>query len=85
MSTDASGPSDVMRAFGSCLRDARERSAITPRELADRCGLPEAQIEATESGHADVRVSLLETLAVALEVTPAAIVADLPRYLPLPA
>lgn len=50
-----------VKAFAA-LRQARRRSGLTQRALADRTGVPLSTIKRIEAGGADPRVSLLDLL-----------------------
>ena len=50
------------------LKAARERKAISQRELSARTGIPQANISRLEQGHVDIRLSSLVSLARALDL-----------------
>jgi transcriptional regulator with XRE-family HTH domain len=52
----------------SAFKAARERKAISQRELSARAGVPQAQISRFESGAVDIRLSSLVSLARALDL-----------------
>lgn len=54
--------------IASAFKAARERKAISQRELSTRSGVPQAQISRFESGAVDLRLSSLVSLARALEL-----------------
>jgi transcriptional regulator with XRE-family HTH domain len=62
---------------GDSLRRARQRRALTMRELADAAGVGLQTIWRLENGATpDVRMSTLRKLALALGVEPAELLAD---------
>lgn len=52
----------------AALREAREKKAISQRELSARSGVPQAQISRLESGAVDIRLSSLVALSRALDL-----------------
>jgi predicted transcriptional regulator len=54
--------------IASAFKAARERKAISQRELSARAGVPQAQISRFESGAVDIRLSSLVSLARALDL-----------------
>ena len=61
----------------SLLADARQRLGVTQNELASRLGKPQSFISKYESGDRRLTVAELIRIAAALDLDPAAIVADL--------
>ena len=57
-----------MSMAGRMLRDARHRSKLTQRQLADKAGIPQETIARIERGRADPRVNTLDRLLAACEV-----------------
>jgi transcriptional regulator with XRE-family HTH domain len=60
----------VGRDFGRNLRRARERLELTQEEVADRSGVHATEVSRMEAGKRDPRISTLERLADAVEVSP---------------
>jgi transcriptional regulator with XRE-family HTH domain len=60
----------VPGAFGRNLRRAREQAGLTQEEVAERSGVHSTEISRMERGMRDPRVSTLERLAKALEISP---------------
>lgn len=58
----------AMDPIVSTFKAARERKAISQRELSARSGVPQAQISRFESGAVDLRLSSLVSLARALDL-----------------
>jgi transcriptional regulator with XRE-family HTH domain len=56
--------------FGRNLRRIRERHDLTQEEVAHRSGVHATEVSRIETGKRDPRVSTLERLAKALEVSP---------------
>ncbi len=56
------------RAIGSALRDLRETSALTARQLADESGVSAAMISRIESGQVSPSISTMTSLSGALDV-----------------
>lgn len=56
--------------LGRNLRRARERRDMTQEEVADRSGVHATEVSRIEAGKRDPRVSTLERLAEAVEVSP---------------
>ncbi len=56
------------RAIGSALRDLRETSALTARQLADESGISAAMISRIESGQVSPSISTMTSLTGALDV-----------------
>ncbi len=52
----------------AALKAAREKKAISQRELSAKAGVPQAQISRLESGAVDIRLSSLVALARALDL-----------------
>jgi len=57
-----------MSMAGRMLSDARHRSKLTQRQLADKAGIPQETIARIERGRADPRVNTLDRLLAACEV-----------------
>jgi predicted nucleotidyltransferase/DNA-binding XRE family transcriptional regulator len=68
---------------GQLLREARERAALTQRELAEACGITQSVVSAYESGHREPTLPMLRRLVagtglrVELDLSPAH---QLPRH-----
>lgn len=60
-----------MGALGENLRRARQRLGITQEEVGHRSGVHPTEVSRIEAGKRDPRVSTLERLAKAVEVSPA--------------
>lgn len=60
----------AMAAFGTNLREARERLGLTQEQVAERSGVHATEVSRMEAGKRDPQVSTLERLAKAVEVTP---------------
>ena len=56
--------------LGESLRRARERLGITQEEVSYRSGVHATEVSRIEAGKRDPRVSTLERLAQAVEVSP---------------
>lgn len=56
------------RAIGSALRDLRETSALTARQLADESGVSAAMISRIENGQVSPSISTMTSLSGALDV-----------------
>lgn len=59
-----------MAAFGTNLREARERLGLTQEQIAERSGVHATEVSRIEGGKRDPKVSTLERLAKAVEVKP---------------
>jgi len=60
----------VPGALGRNLRRAREQAGLTQEEVAERSGVHSTEVSRIERGKRDPRVSTLERLAKAVEVSP---------------
>jgi transcriptional regulator with XRE-family HTH domain len=67
-----------MAAFGTNLREARERLGLTQEQVAERSGVHATEVSRMEAGKRDPQVSTLERLAKAVEVTPGQLLDGLP-------
>lgn len=67
-----------MGALGANMREARERLGLTQEEVANRSGVHATEVSRMEAGKRDPRVSTLERLAKAVEVTPGQLLDGLP-------
>jgi len=56
--------------LGENLRRARERLSLTQEEVGHRSGVHPTEVSRIEAGKRDPRVSTLERLAEAVEVSP---------------
>ncbi|MCD8029291.1 MAG: XRE family transcriptional regulator [Bacteroides sp.] len=54
---------EPIRQIAGRLRGLREALELTPAEIAQQCGIPEADYLQAESGTADISVSLLQKIA----------------------
>jgi len=61
-------PESNDRAIGSALRDIRETSALTARQLADESGVSAAMISRIENGQVSPSISTMTSLSGALDV-----------------
>jgi transcriptional regulator with XRE-family HTH domain len=68
----------LMRAFGEKLRELRVARGLSPRELAGRCRISPSTISKTELGRGEPRLSLILILCDGLDVSPDALMGDLP-------
>ncbi|HSS04481.1 MAG TPA: helix-turn-helix transcriptional regulator [Solirubrobacterales bacterium] len=59
-----------MAAFGTNLREARERLGLTQEQVAQRSGVHSTEVSRIEAGKRDPKISTLERLAKAVEVKP---------------
>jgi len=59
-----------MAAFGTNLRQARERLGLTQEQVAQRSGVHSTEVSRIEGGKRDPKVSTVERLAKAVEVKP---------------
>jgi transcriptional regulator with XRE-family HTH domain len=60
----------VPGALGRNLRRAREQAGLTQEQVAERSGVHSTEVSRIERGKRDPRVSTLERLAKAVEVSP---------------
>jgi len=60
----------VPGALGKNLRRARQQAGLTQEEVAERSGVHSTEVSRIERGKRDPRVSTLERLAKAVEVSP---------------
>ncbi|HXS47690.1 MAG TPA: helix-turn-helix transcriptional regulator, partial [Solirubrobacterales bacterium] len=56
--------------LGRNLRSARERRDLTQEQVAERSGVHATEVSRIEAGKRDPKVSTLERLAAAVEVSP---------------
>lgn len=56
--------------LGRKLRRARELAGLTQEEVAERSGVHATEVSRIEAGKRDPRISTMERLAEALEVSP---------------
>jgi transcriptional regulator with XRE-family HTH domain len=56
--------------FGRNLRRARERAGLTQEEVAERSGVHATEVSRMEANKRDPRISTLQRLAKAVEVSP---------------
>jgi transcriptional regulator with XRE-family HTH domain len=56
--------------FGFNLRDARLRLELTQEQVAERSGVHATEVSRIEAGKRDPKISTLERLAAAVEVSP---------------
>jgi transcriptional regulator with XRE-family HTH domain len=59
-----------MGAFGTNLREAREKLGLTQEQVAQRSGVHSTEVSRIEGGKRDPKISTLERLAKAVEVKP---------------
>jgi len=60
----------VAANLGRNLRSARERRDLTQEQVAERSGVHATEVSRIEAGKRDPKVSTLERLAAAVEVSP---------------
>ena len=65
-----------LRELGGRIRRRRERQNLTQAQLGDRCGLHRTFVGSVERGERNVSVLNLRTIASALRVTLAELLAD---------
>jgi transcriptional regulator with XRE-family HTH domain len=70
-------PSPILAEFGTRVRAARKRLAISQEELADRAGLDRTYVSGVERGLRNVALINLCRLAVALATDPGDLTAGL--------
>lgn len=63
--------SDLLVTIGLNIRDARLARSLTQVQLAALAGISQRYLRDIEHGRANPRLSLIDTLASALETTPA--------------
>jgi transcriptional regulator with XRE-family HTH domain len=63
-------PKPTRRVLARRVRSLRRALGLTQEELAERVGLPQAQISELESARNNIRIDNLHRLAVALGVRP---------------
>jgi transcriptional regulator with XRE-family HTH domain len=56
--------------LGKNLRRARKRAGLTQEEVAERSGVHATEVSRIEAGKRDPRISTMERLAEAVEVSP---------------
>ena len=62
-----------LKQFGRNIRAARERKGLTQRELSDLCGVDNSKICKIEQGKVNMTLLTLIEIAVALNISPAAL------------
>ena len=62
--------------FGETLRRLRQAAGLTQEQLGDRCDMNLSAVSRLERGHRNPRLDTLVRLAHALDVPPAALLAD---------
>ncbi len=71
MAVRASRPDDpAVGDLGTNLLAARKRLGLTQEEVAERSGVHATEVSRIEAGKRDPKVSTLERLAAAVELTP---------------
>jgi transcriptional regulator with XRE-family HTH domain len=60
----------VPGVLGRNLRRARKRAGLTQEEVAERSGVHATEVSRIEAGKRDPRISTMERLAEAVEVSP---------------
>jgi DNA-binding CsgD family transcriptional regulator/DNA-binding XRE family transcriptional regulator len=71
----------LMRAFGKQLQSLRAQADLSPQHLAERCSLPVSVVTRAEKGQTDPRLTLVQTLAMGLQVALSVLV-EPPGYSP---
>lgn len=61
-------PTEATRRIGAKIREARQRSGLTQRDLADRLGCQQPAVARLEAGGVSPNVRTLERIANALEL-----------------
>jgi transcriptional regulator with XRE-family HTH domain len=69
-------PKPTRRVLARRVRSLRRALGLTQEELAERVGLPQAQISELESARNNIRIDNLHRLAVALGVLPHELLED---------
>ena len=67
---------DIREVFGANLQFFREKVGLSQAALADKMGVDRAHISAMERGQQNVTIITLWHVAEALDVRPAALLAD---------
>lgn len=68
----------ITRAFAKNLTRLRTQAGLTPTQLAERCHLPPAIINNTETGRTEPRLLPILTPCHALDITPNQLIGQLP-------
>jgi transcriptional regulator with XRE-family HTH domain len=66
---------NVAAAFGTALREARQKASISQEALALSCGIDRTFVSMLERGVRQPTISTILSLAVVLEVSPESLVA----------
>jgi transcriptional regulator with XRE-family HTH domain len=69
---------ELKRAFGRRLRDLRVAAGLSPDEFASKCRMSPSTISKTELGRSEPRLALILILCNGLDVSPDALIGDLP-------
>jgi transcriptional regulator with XRE-family HTH domain len=68
----------LTRAFGAKLRDLRVAAGLSTDDLACRCRVSAATVSKNERGRSEPRLSLILILCDGLDVSPGALIGELP-------
>jgi transcriptional regulator with XRE-family HTH domain len=68
----------LMRAFGEKLRHLRVAAGLSRAQLAGKCRISPSTVSKTELGHSEPRLSLILILCDGLDLSPNALIGELP-------
>jgi len=71
----APAEAELLRAFGTRVRRARERTGLSQEDLATKAGLHRTYVSSVERGHRNISLLNIHRLAAALEVSPSDLIA----------
>lgn len=76
MNTVAEAKSDLLRVFGTQVKDRRRSVGMTQDDLAEKCGIYRTYLSRIEGGIANPSLLVLAAIANALQVEPWELIRD---------